>query len=213
MRPCRSLLVFLRESVAFGSIEDVTVTLRRLTPIEFSMLTPLLVEIYIEAMGYPREKYLDRAHAWKGETMRPGFTAVLAEDESGALGFAYGFIGSRDTWWDKQVRRGFDERGGATESQEKVMQDYFEVAEIHVLPSTQGRGIGRQLLHGLLWNQPSTFAVLSTPEVPGESNAAFHLYRSFGFFDLLRFLEYPADTRSFAILALNLHDFQRHNRA
>lgn len=168
------------------------------------MLSTQLVDIYIEAMNYQPEQYRNRAQAWCRDSMVPGFTAVLAEDDSGTLGFAYGFLGSRETWWDKQVRRGFTERGGATELQEDVMRNYFEVAEIHVSPQQQGRGIGRELLTTLLWNQPARHAVLSTPEVPEESNSAFGLYRSMGFFDVLRDLSYPADSRTFAILGLSL---------
>jgi len=40
--------------------------------------------------------------------------------------------------------------------------------------------------------------------VPNEDNGAFRLYRSAGFFDIIRNHRYPADTRPFAILGAAL---------
>ncbi len=168
------------------------------------MLAPPLVDIYIAAMGYSPTMRANRIKAWKADIMRPGFTAVIAEDEYGIGGVAYGFIGSPDTWWDQQLRRGFAEAGGATQEQLEILHNYFELAEIHVAPNLQGHGLGLALIKELAWNAPASYLLLSTPEVPDEANAAFQLYRKVGFFDVLRELEYPADSRAFAILAARL---------
>ena len=85
-----------------------------------------------------------------------------------------------------------------------MLRSYFEVAEVHGLPRMQGHGLGRQLLTELLWNAPGKWALLSTPEVPNESNRAFSLYRSMGFTDVIRQYRYPGDERPFAILKLPL---------
>ncbi|STC68424.1 GNAT family N-acetyltransferase [Corynebacterium pilosum] len=179
----------------------MSVTLRRLSGPEFSILAPRLVDIYIHAMGYAPGIRNDRIRVWRSEIYQPGFTAIVAMLNEQVVGVAYGFIGHPDRWWDQQLRRGFRERGGATPEQEAMLRDYFEVAEIHVTPRLQVRGIGRALLTELLWNAPASYAMLSTPEVPDEKNAAFGLYRSFGFEDVLRDFFYNGDARPFAILA------------
>ncbi|WP_257158547.1 GNAT family N-acetyltransferase [Corynebacterium cystitidis] len=179
----------------------MSVTLRRLSGPEFSILVPRLVDIYIDAMGYAPGIRSDRIRVWRREIHQPGFTSLIAVLNEEVVGVSYGFIGNPERWWDRQLRRGFAERGGATPQQQEMLRDYFEVAEIHVEPQLQVRGIGRALLTELLWNAPTSYAMLSTPEVPNEDNAAFGLYRSMGFEDVLRDFFYHGDTRPFAVLA------------
>lgn len=178
--------------------------IRRLTPPEFSLLAPQLVEIYIEAMHYNPTILHSRISSWRNEVTRPGFSAQIVTNDNGIVGVAYGFLGSPDSWWDAELRRGLRLQGGPTEEQWDILRNYFELAEIHVLPQYQGHGLGRKLLEGLLWNAPARYALLSTPEVPNEDNGAFRLYRAAGFFDVLRDHLYPADSRPFAILGASL---------
>lgn len=182
----------------------MTIQLRRLAPREFSLIAPQLVDIYLTAMDYPRDMFDRRLHGWRVDSLQPGFTAVIAESEAGPVGVAYGFLGHSDTWWDKQLQRGFALAGGPTAEQVAMLRNYFELAEIHVHPSMQGKGLGRHLLDALAWNLPASNILLSTPEVPGEANGAFGLYRSAGFFDVLRNYYYPGDPRPFAILGARL---------
>lgn len=181
-------------------IRHVSYTLRRLSPQEFAIALPHLVDIYIAAMNYDPSVRNSSIMRWRGDLIRPGFSCVAATSEDGITGFAYGFLGSPDTWWDKQLRRALSNNGGATPEQEEVLHNYFELAEIHVVPEAQGHGLGRALLEALAWNLPARYILLSTPEVPNEANSAFGLYRKMGFSDFLRQLHYPADSRPFAIL-------------
>ncbi len=178
--------------------------IRRLTGPEFSVLAPELVDIYIEAMGYSPSIRLQRIHVWRREIAQPGFTALIAQLDDQVVGVTYGFLGSSDRWWDKQLRRGFEEAGGATPEQLELLRSYFEVAEIHVAPKLQVRGIGRRLITELLWNAPASYVALSTPEVENENNPAFGLYRSLGFKDVLRHFYYQGDERPFAVLGRSL---------
>ncbi|WP_290216697.1 GNAT family N-acetyltransferase [Corynebacterium atrinae] len=182
----------------------MTAEIRRLSGPEFSVLAPQLVEIYIKAMGYDDSIFHRRTDSWRREIIQPGFTALAAFDGDRALGVAYGYLGSQDLWWDRQVRRGLREAGGPSTEQVLLMRDYFEVAEIHVDPDSQGRGLGRLLLSQLLWNAPGRHALLSTPEVDNEDNHAFRLYRSMGFHDVLRYFTFEGDARPFAVLAAPL---------
>ena len=181
-------------------IRTVSYTLCRLSPHEFAIALPQLVDIYIEAMHYSpaiREQSIAR---WKSDIMRPGFSCVVATTEYGISGFAYGFLGSPDTWWDRQLRRALMTMGGPTPDQEDVLHNYYELAEIHVRPAEQGQGLGRSILDAFAWNLPARYLLLSTPEHAAEANSAFRLYRKMGFTDFLRQLYSPADSRPFAIL-------------
>ena len=178
--------------------------IRRLSGPEFAVLTPQLVDVYIEAMGYDPSIRSGRIDVWRREIVQPGFTALVALDHDRVLGLAYGYLGNPDTWWDRQVRRGIREMGGPDTRQVILLRDYFEVAEIHVDPSQQGRGIGRILLSKLLWLAPASHAMLSTPEVDDEANHAFSLYRSMGFGDELRHFQFDGDARPFAVLSVPL---------
>ncbi len=187
-----------------GVIDTVSFEIRHLTPPEFSLLAPQLVEIYIEAMNYNPAILHSRIAGWRNDLVRAGFDAQIAIHHNEIVGVAYGFLGSPDSWWDAELRRGLRLQGGPTEQQWEILRSYFELAEIHVLPQYQGHGLGRKLLEALLCNAPARYALLSTPEVPNEDNGAFRLYRSTGFFDVLRGHLYPADARPFAILGTTL---------
>lgn len=178
--------------------------IRRLTNAEFSMLVPTLVDIYMDAMGYPPSIRTQRLRVWRGEVAWPGFTAVIAIEESTVIGVAYGFLGARERWWDRQLLRALEQRGGPSEAENAILANYFEIAEVHVAPPHQGRGVGTLLLAELLRGVPARWALLSTPEVEAEANNAFSLYRKFGFKDLVRDFLYDGDNRPFAILSLDL---------
>jgi ribosomal protein S18 acetylase RimI-like enzyme len=62
------------------------------------------------------------------------------------------------------------------------LDDSFEVAELHVVPDYQGRGIGAGLLYRLTSGQPERTALLSTRDA---DTPARRLYRGAGFTDLL----------------------------
>lgn len=178
----------------------------KLSEYDFVQLAPASVGLYLTAMNYPTTIRQQRIAVWRSEVTLPGFTAVGAFDNhvaapstSSLIGIAYGFIGNPDRWWDQQLRRGLLENG-LTERMREVVNSYFEIAEIHVSPSHQNRGIGRELLHRLLRDAPTQYTLLSTPEVPGEDNGAFGLYRSLGFEDVLRYFHYNGDERPFAVL-------------
>ena len=176
------------------------VTIHTLSPTEFLDHCPQLVDVYITAMDYHPKVRAVRNTAWRNAVMFPELRAVDALDGSRIVGVAYGHLGRAQQWWHSQIRqavRNSDPRSVA-------LNDYFEVAEVHVLPDYQGRGVGRALLTELLAGVDSPYAILSTPEVAGENNRAFGLYRSFGFMDILRNFLFRGDERPFAVLYLRL---------
>jgi ribosomal protein S18 acetylase RimI-like enzyme len=85
-----------------------------------------------------------------------------------------------------------------------LLSDYFELTELHVHPAAQGRGIGGTLLERLLRDRTERAVLLSTPEVTGEDNRAWRLYRRQGFTDVVRNFVFAGDNRPFAILGRRL---------
>lgn len=187
-----------------GSMDSVSVTIRELSPHEFSAMAPELVGLYITAMRYPISIHNQRVSVWRRDSTEEDFAAVAAFDEGKLAGIAYGFKGSERRWWDQQLRRGLVNSHAMTPKMIDIVENYFELAEIHVAPRLQGHGIGRVLIQRLLERAPQPYVLLSTPEVPKESNAAFGLYRSLGFGDVLRSFQYTGDPRPFAVLGRTL---------
>lgn len=187
-----------------GLIVKVSLLIRRLSIPEFTTNAPVLVDVYITAMGYSPTIRDTRIAVWRRNSQNPGFTSVCALLDDQVVGVAYGFYGSPDHWWQHQLRRGLRHKGGPTTAELEIVQNYFEVAEVHVMPGFQGHGIGRKMMFELLREQQRAHAILSTPEVDQESNNAFGLYRSLGFYDLLRSFRFDGDLRDFAVLTVEL---------
>ncbi|MDI3313789.1 MAG: N-acetyltransferase [Mycobacterium sp.] len=174
--------------------------------------------VYVDAMRYPRGTENQRAAMWLEHTRRRGWQAVAAvevpdgdELPSGAqlrsaplLGVAYGYCGAPDQWWQQQVVRGL-QRGGFTYPEiARLMSDYFELTELHIHPRAQGRGLGEALTRRLLARRGEAYVLLSTPEINGEANRAWRLYRRLGFIDIIRDHHFAGDPRAFAILGRRL---------
>ncbi len=172
------------------------------------------LSVYVAAMDYPRGTEHQRAPMWTEHTTRPGWQAVAAllPDDDGRLdlrtapivAIAYGYRGAPHQWWHQQVYSGMRRTGWPEHAARDLLSDYFELTELHVHPSAQGRGIGEILLTRLLQNRPERMVLLSTPEVDQEANRAWKLYRRQGFGDIVRHFIFSGDTRRFAVLGRQL---------
>jgi ribosomal protein S18 acetylase RimI-like enzyme len=172
--------------------------------------------VYVDAMRYPRGTESQRAAMWLEHIRRRGWQAaavVEAEptvdgDEPSAaelsdaplLGIAYGYPGAPGQWWQQQVVLGLERGGLPPEVISRLMNSYFELTELHIHPSAQGRGLGEALARRLLANRDERNVLLSTPETNGEANRAWRLYRRLGFTDIIRRYHFAGDPRAFAIL-------------
>ena len=174
--------------------------------------------IYVDAMRYPRGTEEQRASMWLEHTRRRGWKAVAAvETDDGRrphdasqlatapmLGVAYGYCGAPDQWWQQQVVSGL-QRGGVDATRiNELMTSYFELTELHIDPRAQGRGLGEALTRRLLDGRAEAHVLLSTPEISGEANRAWRLYRRLGFGDVIRGYHFAGDPRPFAILGRSL---------
>lgn len=120
------------------------------------------------------------------------------------LGVAYGYCGAPDQWWQQQVVGGLRRAGASPAVIAGLMTNYFELTELHISPAAQGRGLGEALTRRLLEGRPESNVLLSTPEIRGENNRAWRLYRRLGFTDVIRGHRFAGDPRAFAILGREL---------
>jgi ribosomal protein S18 acetylase RimI-like enzyme len=174
--------------------------------------------VYVDAMRYPRGTEHQRAAMWLEHIRRHGWRGVAvveAEVPEGAdgeapsaaelsdaplLGVAYGYPGAPGQWWQQQVVLGLRRGGSPPDEIARLMNSYFELTELHIHPRAQGHGLGEALARRLLAGRAEKNVLLSTPEINGEPNRAWRLYRRLGFTDIIRGYHFAGDPRAFAIL-------------
>ncbi|MDL9937394.1 GNAT family N-acetyltransferase [Gordonia sp. ABSL1-1] len=207
----------------------MTIRLVNLTGQDAHVWLEPALDIYVTAMNYPQGTEVHRASLWREHIARPGWRAVgaVAEippqdawnspaarrrlgppitraDNEVLIGIAYGYTGAGDQWWNQQLRLGLRHTGRPADYIDAVTRNYFELTELHVHPSAQGRGVGQLLLNRLLAGRTEQQVLLSTPEIPDEGNRAWALYRRMGFGDVLRNFTFTGDPRPFAFLGRRL---------
>ena len=175
--------------------------------------------VYVDAMRYPPGTENQRAAMWLEHTRRRGWQAVAAVDvdappdgtpsaaelsDAPLLGVAYGYCGAPDQWWQQQVVAGLHRVGLPGPEINSLMTSYFELTELHIHPRAQGQGLGEALARRLLADRSEANVLLSTPEINGEANRAWRLYRRLGFIDIIRGYHFTGDPRAFAILGRKL---------
>jgi GNAT superfamily N-acetyltransferase len=175
---------------------DERAFLRRLGP---------MLDVYAAAMDPPNDQLPGRHTIMERHASYPGFRALVAERRGAlpvvpgpVLGFAYGFHGTRGQWWHDVVHQALSDLEGP-EHAEAWLEDTFEVAELHVHPQAQGKGLGRGLLAALCDGRPERTVVLSTLDTSPDTPART-LYRSVGMVDLLTDFEFPGGGPRYAVM-------------
>lgn len=187
---------------------------------ELQRRLPEALTVYVQAMGYPRGTEHQRATLWLEHSRRYGWKGVAALDlgrgfgaEAPAptdldrgrlLGVAYGYRGAPEQWWHQQVAAGLRRIGTPEATAGALLSNYFELTELHIHPQAQGRGLGEALTRRLLSDRTEANVLLSTPEINGEENRAWRLYRRLGFTDIIRGYHFAGDPRPFAVLGRSL---------
>ncbi|HVT67817.1 MAG TPA: GNAT family N-acetyltransferase [Trebonia sp.] len=182
------------------------VTYRSLGPAEFRAAIQELVGVYAAAMNVSDRALPGRQSIMERHAASPEFRGLTALADGRLAGFTYGFHGENGQWWHDMVAAALAARAGTAVSTAGSagqgtpgawLDDSFEVAELHVLPRWQGRGIGRSLLLSLAAGRPERTAVLSTADAP---TRARRLYRGLGFTDLLTDFRFSGSEPPYAVM-------------
>ena len=174
----------------------VDVDVQAWTGREFAAQVDRAMDIYVRAMGYPEHTGAQRAVTARRHTRNDGFVCRAAVTDGELVGFGYGYTTTPGQWWHDLVRYAMPREMAAV-----WLRDAFELSELHVLPSYQGVGIGRELLAGIASDLRHEVMLLSTPDA---DTRAFRMYRAMGFVDLARHYLFPGDSRPFAVLGVKL---------
>ena len=176
-------------------------TLTELDEARFTEKIDAMLAVYTAAMRPEPQQLAGRRSIMARHVGNPGFRALAVTDGSGELiAFTYGFHGVHGQWWHDMVSYALAASAGASRSAE-WMSDSFEIAELHVLPAHQGRGIGTNLLLRLAAGRAERTAVLSTHDT---DSPARHLYRKLGFTDLLTSFRFSGWDPLYAVMGARL---------
>jgi ribosomal protein S18 acetylase RimI-like enzyme len=182
------------------------VTYRELGPREFRAVIRALVGVYAAAMNPPDRTLSGREAIMDRHAASPGFRGLTAHVDGRLAGFTYGFHGESGQWWHDMVAAALATRSGAgisateyaaNDTPRAWLDNSFEIAELHVMPPWQGKGIGRSLLLSLAAERPERTAVLSTADAP---TRARRLYHGLGFTDLLTDFRFSGSEPPYAVM-------------
>jgi ribosomal protein S18 acetylase RimI-like enzyme len=161
-----------------------------------------MLAIYAAAMGAKPEELPTRRAIMERHAANPGFRALIVTtgDPAHVVAFTYGFRGMPGQWWHDVVRAGIVARSGQRDA--ATWLDYvLEIAEVHVHPDFQARGIGRLMMLALTAGRPERTALLSTRDA---ETPARRLYHSLGFVDLLTEFLFPGGGPAYAVMGATL---------
>jgi ribosomal protein S18 acetylase RimI-like enzyme len=185
-----------------------------------------LMDVYAAAMNVPDFQLPGRRAIMNAHVVNPAFRAIAVTVAAGEalndgsqageapadgsqagealneaiVAFAYGFHGDRGQWWHDLVRSALTMTSGRRAAG-AWLDDSFEVAEVHVHPEYQKRGIGRRMLTRLTHGLAERTAVLSTMDA---ETPARRLYRSLGFTDLLTAYQFAGVAETYAVMGAAL---------
>jgi ribosomal protein S18 acetylase RimI-like enzyme len=159
---------------------------------EFAPWVASAATVYGEAMGRSPEVVVQRRELIGTHLRNAGLVATVAVDGEELVGFGYGYRGRTGQWWYDAVSRELGRAGTR-----RWLQDSFELAELHVLPTLHGRGIGTRLLRDVLERAATDRVVLSTGD---RESPARRLYRRHGFTDLLTGFYFPGSSEPYAVM-------------
>ena len=169
---------------------------------DFLAMIDDFLAIYAAAMGADPAELPSRRAIMERHSASPDFRAlaVTAASSGRVVAFSYAFRGLPGQWWHDVVRAGISAAAGLRTAG-VWLDDVLEIAEVHVHPEYQARGIGRRMMLTLTAHRAERTAVLSTRDAP---TPARRLYRSLGFVDLLTDFLFPGGGPPYAVMGADL---------
>jgi len=160
------------------------------------------VGIYAAAMGADPGELPTRQAIMERHARNQGFRALAVRGghPGHIVAFTYGFRGVAGQWWHDVVRAAIVAGSGAAVAS-GWLDSVMEIAEVHVHPEYQARGIGRRMVLALTAGRTEHTAVLSTRDAP---TPARKLYYSLGFADLLTDFLFPGGGPPYAVMGAAL---------
>jgi ribosomal protein S18 acetylase RimI-like enzyme len=158
--------------------------------------------IYAAAMGAEPAELPTRQAIMERHARNPGFRALAVTSGYPVhiVAFTYGFHGVAGQWWHDVVRTAIVAGSGGAVASE-WLDSVMEIAEVHVHPGYQARGIGRRMVLALTAGRSEETAVLSTRDA---QTPARKLYYSLGFADLLTDFLFPGGGPPYAVMGAAL---------
>lgn len=174
------------------------ISIAELSPPGFLSTIGQFVAIYGAAMGAGQDELPSRRAIMERHAVNLGFRALAVTAASGGqiVAFSYAFRGMPGQWWHDVVRAGISAQRGLPAARD-WLDDVLEIAEVHVHPDFQARGIGRRMVLALAAGRAERTAVLSTRDA---LTPARRLYRSLGFGDLLTDFVFPGGGPPYAVM-------------
>jgi ribosomal protein S18 acetylase RimI-like enzyme len=156
--------------------------------------------VFANGLGFPpgHSRVTNLANTIRRHSLLGGFRAFCAFNSRAALvGFSYGYASQPGLWWREQIAQPL-----SPEQRAYWLGNAFELAELHVHPSAQGRKLGSRLHDLLLQDLPNATALLS---VMHRSERARQLYTRRHWQTLVEDLRFPTEPRTaFSVLGLTL---------
>lgn len=176
---------------------------RDLDAAAFSSEIDACLAVYAAAMNPPADQLPGRRAIMERHASFPRFrslAACTAATPTRIIAFAYGFHGRDGQWWHDLVAFAITATAGRPLAN-RWLADSFEIGEVHVHPTHQGRGIGRTMMLMLCAGRGERTAVLSTRDA---DSPARRLYRKLGFTDLLTDFCFPGGPERYAVMGAEL---------
>jgi GNAT superfamily N-acetyltransferase len=183
-----------------GRIIESVIHLEMLNAVEARPLFGEMIDIYqatfSQAPFYETlPDFLNFAGRISYHARQSGFRCVVARPEAnqGIIGFVYGYDGEAGSWYYEQAAQRLPP-GLLRE----YLGDYYEFAELALLPDWQGQGVGGRLHDALLEGIQHHTACLATPEV---ETRALQLYRARGWQRLVSGVSLPGTVLKYQMMA------------
>ncbi|MFE5483288.1 GNAT family N-acetyltransferase [Streptomyces sp. NPDC056527] len=175
-------------------MDDADVTIG---PVNLAARVDDALAVQALAFGLSEDEIVVRRHIVLRHLLNPGACAYGATDAAGRLvGFVYGMPNDRTHWWSGIVEPYL--RAGGTAD---WLDDSFVITELHVHPSYQGRGIGRELITAITDQSDLPRSILSAIDTESPARG---LYRALGYKDLARRVHFPSAPRPYAVMGAPL---------